>query len=251
MNVKFFENVLKYGSVLVCCVIVGIFSRIIYLNTGGDVYTGNAIMWTVIAGLFILYSGIMIFLHEVSTTVTKKKSRKEFVKTDNKPSEPVFNSDPIDINRSVETLKLPSNEPDFNIQEIRNLKTQTLSKIAEEKKIIAINYTREEFALHISDEDLDRLCESVSIYAENVDFENLKSVSVRGLVNLDLFHFGWNLWNHFRNRDQKETAVFLKTVFAESLSYIEEESIKKHLKDDEQKGIIKIKKVLTSEVDNY
>lgn len=44
MNVKFFENVLKYGSVLVCCVIVGIFSRIIYLNTGGDVYTGNAIM---------------------------------------------------------------------------------------------------------------------------------------------------------------------------------------------------------------
>lgn len=245
MNVKFFENVLKYGSVLVCCVIVGIFSRKIYLNTGGDVSTGNAIMWTVIAGLFILYSGIMIFLHEVSTTVTKKKSRKEFVKTDNKTSEPIFNSDPIDINRSVETLKLPSNEPDFNIQEIRSLKTQTLSKIAEEKKNIALSYTREEFALYLSNSNLDSLCKSVSIYAENGDFQNLKSVLINGLTSLDLFHFGWNLWNHFRIRDQRETAVFLKTVFAETLKDIEVESIKKHLKDDERKGIIKIKKDLT------
>lgn len=152
--------------------------------------------------------------------------------------------EPEEILEIEEVVKLPPTEPD-NIEEIRTAKAQTLSKIAEENKNIAFNYTREEFALYLSNEDLESLCESVSVYAENGDFENLKKVSIQGLTSLDLFHFGWNLWNHFRIRDQRETAVFLKTVFAESLKDIETESIKKHLKDDERKGIIKIKKDLT------
>jgi hypothetical protein len=36
-------------------------------------------------------------------------------------------------------------------------------------------------------------------------------------------------------------ALFLKIVFAHTLREVEIETIKKHLKDDEQKGIIKIK----------
>lgn len=62
MNIKFFENVLKYGSVLVGCAVVGIISRKIYIDSGGDDYTGTAIMWAVVSVLFIVYSGIMIIL---------------------------------------------------------------------------------------------------------------------------------------------------------------------------------------------
>jgi hypothetical protein len=36
-------------------------------------------------------------------------------------------------------------------------------------------------------------------------------------------------------------ALFLKIVFANTLRGVEVETIKKHLKDDERKGIIKIK----------
>jgi hypothetical protein len=40
-------------------------------------------------------------------------------------------------------------------------------------------------------------------------------------------------------------ALFLKIVFAHTLQDVEVETIKKHLKDDEQKGIIKIKEYIS------
>lgn len=261
MNIKFFENVLKYGSVLVGCAVVGIISRKIYIDSGGDDYTGTAIMWAVVSVLFIVYSGIMIILNEVSDSVIKNKRAKKIAEINEIEESPVI-SEQINFDHSVEILEteeipkpeeileLPMEEPLIKIEEIRTVKAEALSKVAEEKKNIALSYTREEFALYLSNANLDSLCESVSVYAVNGDFENLKSVLINGLTSLDLFHFGWNLWNHFRIRDQRETAVFLKTVFPETLKDIEVESIKKHLKDDERKGIIKIKKDLTQSDNN-
>ncbi|OLQ21525.1 hypothetical protein BGK60_02615 [Tannerella forsythia] len=72
----------------------------------------------------------------------------------------------------------------------------------------------------------------------------MQSIRVKTLSSLDLFHFGWNIWKHFSIGKQDEVALFLKLVFAEALKDVEPETIKSHLKDDEQKGLIKIRKGL-------
>lgn len=62
---------------------------------------------------------------------------------------------------------------------------------------------------------------------------------VKDLSNLDLYHFGWNLWNYFKPIKQEEVSKLLKMAFS-ALKDIEVDSIKSHLKDDPKKGIIKI-----------
>ena len=77
------------------------------------------------------------------------------------------------------------------------------------------------------------------MYAEKLNFENIKPIIVKDLSNLDLYHFGWNLWNHFKPIKQEDISKLLKMAFL-ALKDIEVDSIKSHLKDDPKKGIIKI-----------
>ena len=82
------------------------------------------------------------------------------------------------------------------------------------------------------------------LYSDKNKLDNINPIKIEKLSNLDLYHFGWNIWKHFNVRNQFETAVFLKSIFSESLKEVEPESIKRHLKDDEMKGIITIKESL-------
>lgn len=74
--------------------------------------------------------------------------------------------------------------------------------------------------------------------------KDLKPVKVKELTISDLRHFGWNIWNHFKPRNQMDMASFLKDVFPDVFKEAEVESVKRHLKDDEKKGVIKIEKSL-------
>jgi hypothetical protein len=82
----------------------------------------------------------------------------------------------------------------------------------------------------------------IDLYAERKELKNLTSIKVDNqLTTTDIYHFGWNIWNHCKVSKQDDMALLLKIVFAHTLRDVEIETIKKHLKDDEQKGIIKIK----------
>ncbi|MDR2382308.1 MAG: hypothetical protein LBD76_00235 [Prevotellaceae bacterium] len=72
----------------------------------------------------------------------------------------------------------------------------------------------------------------------------MQTVKVKELTALDLRHFGCNIWNFFKPGNQMDIAHFLKTVFPDIFKEADVETIKRHLKDDELKGIIKIKEVL-------
>ncbi|MNR27746.1 hypothetical protein D3C85_1450320 [compost metagenome] len=97
----------------------------------------------------------------------------------------------------------------------------------------------------MSDDDLKQLGKNIIIYAEEINFEKIKPVKVKELSNLDLYHFGWNIWNCFKVSRQDRAAQFLKLTFADALKDVEENSIRTHLKDDEQKGLIKIVEDIT------
>ena len=86
--------------------------------------------------------------------------------------------------------------------------------------------------------------EVLSLYSKNEKIPNDISVHTKELSNLDLYHFGWNIWNYFRPIKQEEISKLLKTVFV-SLDDIDLDSIKSHLKDEPQKGNIKIQEDLT------
>jgi hypothetical protein len=140
-----------------------------------------------------------------------------------------------------------SNEKSENSEEFEKIRTERnhlKDKAERDNKDIAVKYTQEEFAPYCSNESLDLLCKYVISYSEKKPLKNIKPITIKGLTNLDLYHFGWNIWNHFKVSKQIEVAAFLKKVFPEFLNDVETETIKRHLKDDELKGIIKIQKTL-------
>jgi hypothetical protein len=127
-----------------------------------------------------------------------------------------------------------------SLEDIRKEQLQNRTKEQEEKQNIALNYTRKSFALYLSDEYLNMLCRNVLMYINNTNTDELKLVKVKELTAVDLRHFGWNIWNFFKPRGQEGIACFLKIVFPDVFRETEVKSIKRHLKDDELKGIIKI-----------
>ena len=126
---------------------------------------------------------------------------------------------------------------------IRETQLQKKQKNDSLKLQIALDYIRNQFALYVTDEDLDALCNAVSLYSKKEGISNDISVQTKGLTNLDLYHFGWNIWNQFRPIKQEEISKLLKNVFV-SLDDIDLESIKSHLKDEPKRGIIKIQENL-------
>lgn len=133
----------------------------------------------------------------------------------------------------------------IDIQQLREQQQNTIKNQKQARIDTVIRYAQQEFALYVSDDDLKQLGSNIIIYAEGINFEKIKSVKVEDLSNLDLYHFGWNIWNCFKVSRQDGAAQFLKLTFADALKDVEENSIKTHLKDDEQKGLIKIMEDLT------
>jgi hypothetical protein len=145
----------------------------------------------------------------------------------------------------------PSNEitesitEPFSLEDIRKEQLQNRKKEQEDILNIALGYTRKTFAPYVSDEQVELLCNNLKIYADKLSLEALHPIKTsKDLLTIDIFHFGWNVWNHFKISKQIDIAHFLKKVFPDILKDVEVETIKRHLKDEELKGIIKIRERL-------
>ena len=220
MNFKYFEHIVKYLPVIFACALLGALARITSLDKGVDNYTANIIFWSVSALAVILYALIVLFLDGI---IKNKKILP--IKNSSKNADEDFT-------------------PVGNLENIKQEQQSIIDQNEQGKKDIAIKYTQKQFALYASEDDLKSLCNYVVLYSEKNKLDNIKPIKIEKLSNLDLYHFGWNIWKHFNVRNQFETAVFLKNIFSESLKEVEPESIKRHLKDDEMKGIITIKESL-------
>lgn len=126
----------------------------------------------------------------------------------------------------------------------------------EHKLNIAEKYIIEIFSEYCSEEDVKKIYAAIKAYSNGVtDFSNYPSVSIleskykdseyKILKPLDLYHFGWNIWKHFRVGEQVVIANLLKVIFREKLLDVEVKTIKSYLKDEEEKGRITIKEDLS------
>ncbi len=216
MKIKHFENIVKYLPVLIVCLLIGVLGRLHFIAKGADEFTVNVV--------FIIFIGLGISIYAIFGLIFNElidRMLKSFVK-------------------NVKTNLSDKQTSAQNFEKIREEQQAIISDIHQAKIETAIHYTKQQFALYTSDDDLKLLCENVILYLKNQDFENVKSIKVNSLSSLDIYHFGWNIWNYFKVTKQEKIAHFLKIVFTETLNGVEVESIKRHLKDDERKGIIKI-----------
>lgn len=124
---------------------------------------------------------------------------------------------------------------------------------------IVEKYIIEIFSEYCSEEDVKNICAAIKAYFNGVtDFSNYPSVSIleskyknseyKILKPLDLYHFGWNIWNHFKDEDKRKQVVIvdlLNTIFSEKLSNNSINTIISHLKSYKEKGKIKIKEDLS------
>ena len=257
MNLKYFEYIVIYLSVLVVCVVVGALARISFIGKGGDEYTANIVFWSITALSILFYAIIILFLDVIIVgfrKIFRKKNNStnstvDFIQTKNHENITIGQKKIIDDNTanqliqdSKEDIKDQTSEK-VNLESIRKTQLQQKQQIESEKLQVAVDYTRNQFALYLKDEDLDVLCDAVNLYSVKEDILNNISIYTKDLTNLDLYHFGWNIWNHFRPIKQEEVSKLLKNVFV-SLDDIDLESIKSHLKDEPKKGIIKIQENL-------
>lgn len=227
------EYIILYVLVASTALIIATLARISAFSLGVDNFTAFFVFIVVLGIEVALYLSIHVVLQDLMTPwISRLLLKVPYFKNKTKSTQPI---DKI----TIQTTKPPS------LEDIRNEQLQNKVKEREEKLNTALNYTRKTFAPYASDGQIEILCGNLQLYSDKLNLENLRSIKTsKDLSSVDISHFGWNIWNHFNVSKRIEIAHFLKSVFPDILKDVEVESIKSHLKDDELKGIIKIRKSL-------
>jgi hypothetical protein len=246
MKIKYFEYITVYLSVFLVCVFIGIIGRLVLLGKGVDEYTAGVFFWISTGFGILMFAILCLFLNELAASLLNRFFK---VKKNESPETRIPRKDLEKVEEQQNALIKPELSENKNsvrhIEQIREHQQNAIKNQKQAKIEIAIHYAQQQFALYAADEDLKQLVKNIIIYAEDINFENIKPVKIKDLSNLDLYHFGWNIWNCFKVSKQDRTAQFLKLTFAEALKDVEENSIKTHLKDDEHKGVIRIEEDFT------
>lgn len=231
------HNIILYMIVAGVSILIAGVIRMFAVRLGFDDFTAFIVFVIALIVLAIAYLSIHTLLENFLLPLISKGLL--LIPFFNKMEEKAKSEEPTKENNVV--AKEDSSEPQSkSLEEIRTEQRQHINKKQDHKLCTALDYTRKTFALYLSDEQINVLCNNVCVFTEQLDIDKLQAVSVKDLTAIDLRHYGWNIWNFFRTLNQTETAQFLKVVFPNSFNDAEVLSIKRHLKDDEQKGIIKI-----------
>ena len=209
-------------------------SRYLFIGLGFDSFGANLVFVIVFVVYLILFISYLEFLIL------------QFGKT-NQENEPV-----LEQNIMSEQAETFIEEPKSNLDIIRE-KHQQKELIYRERLLeTALEYTRETFAPYATDENINLICKHITDYYNGFEFDDIEFAIVHDLSTYDLYHYGWNIWNHFKPtlRNKQETiACFLKAVFAKSLRDIELETIRKKLTFDKGKFKIELNKNIVVQKD--
>ncbi|WP_312090624.1 hypothetical protein [Chryseobacterium sp.] len=243
MKIKYFEYIAIYLSVFLACIFIGYAAREYFIRNGADEFTINLFFWVGIGLGVLIFVFVILFLDPIVTWTVKQFSKNAKSKLVEKQETDSKNTQ---ILNSVKKIEIPFE----NIADINSVrKTQQEIKIQQdqEKLQIALNYTKQEFALYVSDKDLDFLCDSVASYSRKESISDSILVETKNLSTTDLYHFGWNIWKHFGGSShlyQQEIAAFLKSTF-QKLNKLDIGTIKSHLTDpDTKETVIKLQEDL-------
>ena len=246
------ERYLIWGSRELAIIIVMLIEIIIPFMMKFEVYETKTIvtmiMITIILLVIFIYCNLQLLLMEISYFIKNKINSKKVInintllyKTKDTipaniiPANTVF-PDSIPVN----TASLDIINDNINYVSIRKAQNK------KRKFDIAKEYITETFSPYCSNEEIENICAAIIDYSKGeTDFSKYPSIEIKVLNNLDLYHFAWSIWNHFRVGKQDVIVKFLKVIFKQKLLDVDVKTIKSHLRDDENKGLVKIKEDLS------
>lgn len=241
MNYKDSENILLIICGAMGIALLSLIFRYLFLELGFDPFGANLVFIVIFVIGLIFYISFLEVIQKVIPPLFK--SRKQIL--ENQDIVPESNI----IGNIEPTIEPELKEPIANktplindLDVIREKHQQNEIKRKQEVLDVAIQYTRRTFAPFADDQNINRLCEYVIQYSTGAELNEVKSVRVKDLQNIDLYHFGWNIWNYFRINTQEDIALFLKIVFSKKLEDVDTDTIRKKLTFNEGKCKIELKK---------
>lgn len=238
MNYKDPENILLIicGSTGIAALAL-IFRYLFIIKWGFDDFGASLVFIIIFVVGLVFFISYLELLQKIGSRFFKKKEQPKIeliedeIVEDIKPTVELEPEEPIEnetLANDLDTIR-EKHEQDEIIR-----KRETLE--------VAIQYTRTTFAPFADDQNINRLCEYVIQYSTGTELKEVEPIRVKDLQNIDLYHFGWNIWNHFRINKQEDIALFLKSVFSITLKDVETETIKKKLTFNEGKCRIDLQK---------
>lgn len=241
MNYKDSENILLIICGAMGIALLSLFFRYLFLELGFDAFGANLVFIVIFVIGLIFYISYLEVIQKVIPPLFKR--RKQIIENQNivPESNTVENIEPPVEPEPIEPI---GNEiPVINdLDAIREKHHQNEITRKQEVLEVAIQYTRTTFAPFADDQNVNCLCEYVIQYSTGTELKNVEPIRVKDLQNIDLYHFGWNIWNHFRINTQEDIALFLKIVFSKKLEDVDTDTIRKKLTFNEGKCKIELKK---------
>lgn len=218
-------------TVIIAGLIVAASGRWIALEKGADVGTANLI-FVIICGIAIVaYLTLITTLsHLLTPFFAKLQAKKEpiAVAPENVPEpEQVSELEPVEESPTL----APIEELKQAVEAKQAMRTNEQIRIFEE-------YTHYAVGPYVSVEGLSQLCDCIELYARGEKLpKGITPIRTEKLSNLDLFHFGWNMTEHFGVGKKYEVVSWLQQVFA-NLRELEPSYIKGKLYTSETKQFI-------------
>ncbi len=237
MEDKNLENIILYLIVGFAGGVFATIARLFTLMMGFDAFTANVCFFLAIVVALSVYLSIhMVLRNLLIPWIGKIIVLIPFFRRNIKAKE-------LTEKQSLDTKAEPLTEFSLsNLEEIRKVHQLEEERKQDETRATAILYTQTIFAPFILDQDLNRLCHYIELYSERKELVQITPIKVSDQINTtDVYHFGWNIWNHFRISDQYGMAIFLKKVFAPTLKEVSDiETIKKKFRIQDQNCTIKL-----------
>lgn len=224
MNYKDSENILLIICGAMGIALLSLIFRYLFLELGFDAFGANLVFIVIFVIGLIFYVSYLEVIQKVIPALFKR--RKQIIE----------NQDIVLESNTVENIEPELKEPienktplinDLDVIREKHQQDEIIRK--QEALEVAIQYTRTTFAPFTDDQNINRLCEYVIQYSTGAELNEMEPVRVKNLQNIDLYHFGWNIWNHFRINTQEDIALFLKIVFARNLKDVDAGTIRKKL----------------------
>ncbi|MDR3046024.1 MAG: hypothetical protein LBU51_00205 [Bacteroidales bacterium] len=227
------QYIILYATVACVALLLATLARISASSMGFDNFTTFMVFIIVLSIETIVYLSIHVILQELMLPcIGKGLSKIPYLKKRAKA-----NPIPIPVIEQKE----------INKEQIRNEHLQSEIEKFNTALEIAHEYTQKTFAPYLSDSEINRLCSYITLSVERKELKSIISIKPDNqLTTTDIYHFGWNIWNHFQVSDQMQMAKFLKITFAYTFREVEDiETIKKKLKIFEPKCKIQIRENLS------
>ncbi|MBS5020562.1 MAG: magnesium transporter [Alistipes sp.] len=193
-------------TVSIAGVVVAAAGRWITLGKGADAGTANLI-FLIICGIAVVVYLILVttLFHLFAPFFAKLQAkRKPTVIVLENTSEPEPELKPFE--------ELPTLTP---IEEIKRTAEERQAERTAGQIRIFHEYTHYAAGPYVATESLSRLCNYIELYAHGEELpKGIIPIRTNKLSNYDLFHFGWNMSEHFNVGKKYEVVPWLQFVFA-------------------------------------